>query len=255
MYHLAPIVWQRTSRLRMSALLFRSKLAKRRVWRRVAVERLTEPLHLNLLSLPVLAASASYGPRWRGISSSASRTRSAHWRRPTRRVPAGSRASALIEVGVASGAGLVNLSVDGRAGVGGDRRPLRGPWVRHRRRDAAAGRLPGPSGPLPAGRLRDGRRRRSPPCCRRGTELHLGPLASTIPPFLERLSHRSADRFCRRSTSTTGPRPGRRWSCSKATPELYLPRTPVYVDDITLNEHNSAAGATWQSASSTTRMP
>jgi hypothetical protein len=41
--------------LRISSLpLLKNKLARRDRWRRIFLERLTEPVHLNLLSLPVL---------------------------------------------------------------------------------------------------------------------------------------------------------------------------------------------------------
>jgi hypothetical protein len=74
-----------------------------------------------------------------------------------------------------------------------------------------------------------------------GTQLHLGPLSSTIPRFLERLSGSAPVGFVALDVDY--------WSSTvqalklfTGDPEQYLPRTVVYVDDVALDEHNSATG-------------
>jgi hypothetical protein len=75
-----------------------------------------------------------------------------------------------------------------------------------------------------------------------GTELHLGPLSATIPEFLATGRAQSPIGFVALDVDY--------WSSTvdalgllKGSPENYLPRAVVYVDDIALNEHNSASGA------------
>jgi hypothetical protein len=220
--------------------LLRTKLAKRRVWRRIFLERLTEPLHLNLLSIFVL-----------GFGSYRAKTA---WDLVVRQpyafgaleaadiaIASGVSAVTLIEIGVASGAGLMNLAsiaerVSKETGV---RCEVHG-------FDSGAG-LPPPvdyrdhpdlyqHGDF--GMDADALRAMLPV----GSELHLGPLSSTIPRFLERSRASAPIGFVALDVDY--------WSSTvealelfKGEPEQYLPRTVVYVDDIALDEHNSAAGA------------
>src|SRR5207245_961822 len=68
-----------------------------------------------------------------------------------------------------------------------------------------------------------------------GTELHLGPLSSTIPAFLEGLPASAPIGFVVLDVdywSSTGEA----LELFKSEPEHYLPRTVVYVDDIALDE-------------------
>ncbi len=76
----------------------------------------------------------------------------------------------------------------------------------------------------------------------KGCQLHLGPLHATIPRFLERVSPASPIGFVVLDVDY--------WSSTVEALELfkagatnYLPRTVVYVDDVALDGHNSAAGA------------
>jgi hypothetical protein len=223
-----------------SSRLLRTKLAKRRVWRRIFLERLTEPLHLNLLSIPVLAFGSYRSktawdlvvrqPYAFGVLEAAD-IALAH----------GLSAVTLIEVGVASGAGLMNLAsiaerVSRETGI---RCEVHG--------FDTGGGMPQPvdyrdhpdlyqSGDF--GMDADALRATLPA----GTELHLGPLSSTIPDFLERSRASAPIGFVVLDVDY--------WSSTvdalelfKDKPEQYLPRTVVYVDDIALDGHNSAAGA------------
>ncbi len=187
--------------------LLRSKLAKRRVWRRIFLERLTEPLHLNLLSAFVLAAGSFRAKvNWDLVvrqqyafgTLEAADIAHAH----------GVSTVTLIEVGVASGAGLMNLSslAQGVSRETGIRFEIHG-------FDLGTG-MPAPvdrrdhpdlyqqgdfqmdlealRGALPS-----------------GTELHIGPLSKTIPEFLTRdASPRRSDSWP--WTSISGPRRRRR---------------------------------------------
>lgn len=224
-----------------SSRLLRTKLTKRRVWRRIFLERLTEPLHLNVLSIPVLACGSFRAKvAWDLVV----RQHYAFGALEAADIAKASGFSAvsLIEVGVASGAGLMNLAsiagcVSQETGVrcevhGFDTGTGMPPPVDYRDhpdlyqqgdfamdREALKAMLPGE------------------------TELHLGPLSSTIPRFLERLSASAPIGFVILDVDY--------WSSTvealellKGRPECYLPRAVVYVDDIALNEHNSEAGAT-----------
>lgn len=220
--------------------LLRSKLAKRRVWRRIFFERLTEPLHLNVLSVLVLAFG-SYRSKiaWDlvvrqqyafGALEAADAARAN-----------GLSAVTLIEVGVASGGGLVNLAtiaerVSAATGVhcevhGFDSGTGMPPPVDYRDHPDLYGQ-----GDFEMDA--DALRAVLPP----GTELHLGPLSATIPGFLERVTPSAPIGFVALDVDY--------WSSTaqalellKGRPQQYLPRTVVYVDDIALDEHNSAAGA------------
>jgi hypothetical protein len=222
------------------------------VWRRIFLERLTEPLHLNILSVPVLAFG-SYRTKieWDlvlrqpyafGALEAADVARAS-----------GFSAVSLIEVGVASGAGLMNLAtiaqqISKETGIrcdvhGFDTGSGMPPAVDYRDHpdlyqegdfpidvDSVRSLLPG------------------------STELHLGSLSSTIPSFLESLPNSAPIGFVALDVDY--------WSSTAAalelfkdSPEHYLPRTVVYVDDIALNEHNSAAGAQLAVAEFNDAMP
>lgn len=223
-----------------TARLLRSKLAKRRVWRRVFTERLAEPVHLNLLSLLVLVFG-SYRSKieWDlvvrqqyafGVLEAADIARAN-----------GLDAVTVVEMGVASGAGLMNLAliaarVSKETGIrfevhGFDSGTGMPPPVDYRDHPDLYAQGDFAMNP---GALRD----MLPP----GTELYLGPLSSTIPRLLERVRPSAPIGFVALDVDY--------WSSTaealellKGEPEQYLPRTPVYVDDIALDEHNSAAGA------------
>ena len=88
--------------------LLRSQLARRDIWRRAAVERLTEPLHLNLIS----AGVALFG----GVRSKAAfdlvvRRQHAYGllKAADEAKARGLREVTVVELGVASGTGLLNI--------------------------------------------------------------------------------------------------------------------------------------------------
>src|SRR4051794_27402049 len=180
-------VWE-TARMSAGALL-RSKLSKRRVWRRLFLERLREPLHLNAAPAVVLAFG-SYRSKinWDlvvrphyayGVLKAADLARQN-----------GVRAVTLLEFGVASGAGLMNLADIARqvSHETGIEFQLHG--------------FDSGSGMPPAEDYRD-----HPDLYQEGdftmdvealrtilpdnVSLHLGPLASTVPQFLAELDPRA----------------------------------------------------------------
>jgi hypothetical protein len=93
--------------------LLRSQLARRDIWKRMAVERLSEPLHLNLASVPIalfggLRAKVAFDLVVRrqhayGMLKAADEARARGIGRLT-----------VVELGVASGTGLLNLCEIGR---------------------------------------------------------------------------------------------------------------------------------------------
>jgi hypothetical protein len=220
--------------------VLRSKLAKRRVWRRLFLERLTEPLHLNLMSCLVLAFG-SYRDRvdWDlvvrphhafGVLKAADTARTC-----------GLSEVVLAEFGVASGAGLMNLAaiasaVTAETGVSfhihgfdtGSGMPSARDYRDH----------PDLYQEGDFGMDVEGLASVLPP----NVQLHLGPLGETVPRFLAGLGPHAPLGFVSLDVDY--------WSSTTAAmrvldgpPEAYLPLLPVYVDDVTLDQHNSACGA------------
>jgi hypothetical protein len=219
--------------------LLRRRLARRDRWERIFLERLTEPVHLNLLSVPVLLfGSFRMKVAWDlvlrqqyayGILKAADRARDNGQSRVT-----------VIEVGVAAGAGLMNMAmiaarVEETTGVAIDIHGF----------DGGAG-MPPPrdhrdhpdlyaEGDFPMDV--NGLRRVLPP----NVTLHIGPLSSTVPAFLESCTPAAPIGFVAFDLDyyySTVEALG----LLKASPELYLPITVTYLDDIALEPHNSAAG-------------
>jgi len=219
--------------------LLRNKLRRRDRWRRIFRERLTEPVHLNLLSVLVLLFG-SYRAKidWDlvirqqyayGILKAADLAREQ-----------GHSSVTVLELGVAAGAGLMNMAtiaerVSQETGV-----------------SIAIHGFDGGSGLPPALDYRDhpdlygegdypmdfeGLRRILP----RHVTLHLGPLTSTIPAFLGTVRPTSPIGFVAFDldyySSTVDA-----LEVMKGDAELYLPLTVTYLDDIAFEEHNSAAG-------------
>jgi hypothetical protein len=227
-------------------------LAKRRIWRRIFTERLAEPLHLNLLSIPVLAfGSFRAKVAWDlvvrqqyafGALEAADLAKAA-----------GVSSVILIEVGVASGGGLMNLAliaerVSKETGIrcevhGFDSGTGMPPPVDYRDHPDLYAR-----GDFAMNV--DALRSILPPGC----ELHLGPLPSTIPGFLDRVDP-DAPSGCVALDVDYWSSTAQALELFKAEPEKYLPRTVVYVDDIALDDHNSSAGATLAIAEFNAAMP
>jgi hypothetical protein len=88
--------------------LLRSLLARRDFWHRLAVERLTEPLHLNALSLPI----AAFGTTRAKIAFDVI-VRQQHayglWHAAELAQAHGTRRATVVELGVGVGTGLLNL--------------------------------------------------------------------------------------------------------------------------------------------------
>jgi hypothetical protein len=215
------------------------KLKNAYIWRRIAYERLTEPLHLNLLSIPV-ALLGSFRARVAFdlvvrqhnaycILASADLARSM-----------GIEEVTLIEFGVAGGAGLLNMC---RIAEQVTRRTQ----VRFRiiGFDTGAGMPPPESHrdhpdlyqqgdfPMDFARLKQA----LPSNC----QLILGQLADTVAPFLASLSPKTplgyvvidVDYYSSARDALT---------VFDGAPEQYLPRVLLYLDDIHLESHNSWCG-------------
>lgn len=219
--------------------LVRSLLPKRDMWRRVIFERLTEPLHLNFLSLFV-AAFGTYRAKIAfdlilrqeyayGMQQAAALAKARGLSRVT-----------IVELGVGAGTGLLNLcaiakSLSPAAGVrfeifGFDSgRGLPAP-ADYRDHPEAYGRgwYPMQADKL-AGALAG------------AATLVLGDLEDTVIPFVKRLDPSAPVGFAAVDVDYYS-------SAKKALeffagpPSAYLPYFPVYVDDIKLPSHNSRAG-------------
>jgi hypothetical protein len=219
--------------------LLRNKLTKRRVWKHIAQERLTEPLHLNLASLGVLAfGTLRQRVAWDlvvrphyayGVLKAADLAREA-----------GQSRVAVLEFGVASGAGLLNLAdlarrVTAETGVevevhGFDSGTGMPPPVDHRDHPDlyAEGDFPMDHEAL---------RAMLPP----HAHLHLGPLSATVPALLAQLGTATPIGFVALdvdyySSSVEALR------VLDGPAETYLPLVVLYADDINLEQHNSACG-------------
>lgn len=218
---------------------FVRKLARSHVWERIFYERLTEPLHLNAISL-LVAAFGSFRAKVKwdlvvrphnayGILKAASEA-----------AALGHRKVALLEFGVATGAGLVNMAeiadrasretgVDCRVygfDTGGGMPPPRdyrdhpdlytqGDFKMDR--EALESRLPSRA------------------------KLVIGPVAETVPAFLDALPADEPVGYAVVDVDYY-------YSAAEAlaalagAPAKYLPLVPVYLDDIWCERHNSACG-------------
>ncbi|MGH8742280.1 MAG: hypothetical protein ACREUN_15275, partial [Burkholderiales bacterium] len=221
----------------MSFLL--RKLASGRIWKRILHERGTEPLHLNALSL-LVALFGGFRARvaWDLVvrhHHAYGMLRCADLARGL-----GVREVAVVELGVAGGAGLLNICelaehVRAQTGVSfriagfdtGRGMPPPASYKDHpelyrqgdfpMNQDALAARLPGSAG------------------------LFIGDVAVTVPRFLEQLSPDCPLGFLSLDLDY--------YSSSKAAlrlltgpPEHYLPRVGIYVDDLEDEYHNSYCG-------------
>lgn len=216
------------------------KLSRRHVWGRIMMERLTEPVHLNALSLAVwlfgsyeskIAFDLVLRPQHAyGIMRAARTARDL-----------GLRKVALVEFGVAGGAGLMNMAYIAR-------RVTRETGVAFRIYgfDSGSG-MPPPQDyrdhpeyykagdfPMDEAALRD--------ALPETVTLLLGDLGETVPAFL-------ADRRPDEPIGFVAVDVDYYWSTHLALqvfladdPADYLPLTTVYFDDIMLDHHNSWAG-------------
>jgi len=219
--------------------LLRSILSRRKIWRRIALERLTEPLHLNLLSLFV-AAFGSYRAKIAfdlivrqeyafGMLEAAELARARRLSRVT-----------IVELGVGAGTGIMNLAAIGR-------RLERSTGVRFDVVGFDSGKgLPAPRGyrdhpeayregwyPMDEEKLRR--------ALGGAARLVLGPLEQTIAPFVSTLTSEAPLGFVSLDVDYyTSARAGLELLAGR--PEAYFPYLPVYVDDMHLPSHNARAG-------------
>lgn len=215
------------------------RLRRRRTWRRIVYERLTEPLHLNLLSLPV-ALFGSY--RSKIAFDLVVRQQHAYGllRAADTARQLGIPGLTAVELGVAAGAGLLNIAAIARR-VGS----LTGIRFQVVGLDSGTG-MPPPrdhrdhpelyqEGDYPMDR--EALLGALPP----GVELLIGDLADTIPRLLGALHPGAPLGFVSIDLdyywSTKGA-----LGIFQAEPDHYLPATIVYLDDVTLETHNSWAG-------------
>jgi len=219
--------------------LLRRKLAKRRVWRRIFLERLTEPLHLNIASIGVLAFGSYRAkinwdlvvrPHYAYSILKAADIARMH----------GHRRVSIVEFGVASGAGLLNMAsiadrVSRETGVEFDIHGF----------DTGAGMPPAVDYRDHPDLYQQGDFAMDPAALRRllpaNAHLHLGPLDETLPQFLDSVGADAPIGFVAIDVDY--------YSSSKqalrlltATADRYLPTVIVYADDIALEQHNSACG-------------
>ena len=217
-----------------------NKLARREVWRRILMERLTEPIHLNALSLAVwlfgsyetkIAFDLVLRPQHAyGVLRAAQDARELGLRNVT-----------LVEFGVAGGAGLMNMAyiaerITRQTGVSfhiyGFDSGLGMPAPRDHRDHPEYYRTG--DFPMDEAGLRD--------ALPESATLVLGDLSDTVPQFVAGLSSDQPIGFVAVDVDYY-------WSAREALgvflapdPAAYLPLTTVYFDDIMLDDHNSWAG-------------
>ena len=223
----------------MDPLVWR-KLRARRIWERILIERLTEPLHLNLVALGVAAlgglrAKVAFDLVVRhhtafGLLTAADRAGAL-----------GNRAMTALEFGVGEGAGLVNMAqiarrVSRETGMAIDVVGF----------DTGAG-MPQPRDHRDHPEYyTEGDFRMAPEALRgrlpASTELILGEIGTTLPAFQERLS-------CERPVGYVAVDLDYYWSTVECLrlfadeePRKFLPITVVYLDDVALEGHNPFAG-------------
>jgi len=219
--------------------LVRSLLPRSDIWRRIFVERLTEPLHLNFLSLFVAAfgtsrAKIAFDLILRqeyayGMQQAAALAKARGLSRVT-----------VVELGVGAGTGLLNLCSIARS-----LSPACGVRFEIVGFDSGAG-LPAPADyrdhPEAYGRgWYPMNREKLEGALAGAATLVLGDLSETVAPFVKRLDPSAPVGFAILDVDY--------YSSAKhalelfaGPPSVYLPYFPVYVDDIKLPSHNSRAG-------------
>ena len=216
-----------------------SLLKRRVIWERIAIERLTEPLHLNIASLGVaLCGSTRLKIRFDLLvrqQHAYGLLRAADWA-----TAHGLKKVHVVELGVGTGTGLLNLCelaerIAKETGVaiqvtGFDTGVGMPAPVDHRDHpelykegwfpmdaEALRARLPGHG------------------------ELILGPLSETLPPFVENLSADAPLGFAALDVDYYKSSV-EALALFKGEADRYLPVLPVYVDDVHLPTHNPYCG-------------
>ncbi len=219
--------------------MLRNRLAKRRIWKRIFLERLSEPVHLNLMA----AGMALFGSErskfdWDlvirpyyayGILTAADLARAA-----------GATHVNVVEFGVASGTGLMNM-----AAIASRVEKMTAVEVKVHGFDSGAGMPPArdyrdhpelyQAGDFA---MNEAALRAILPTC---AQLHIGELTDTVPRLVEQLGPDSPLGFVAFDLDYY-------WSTVEAlalldaAPDKYLPWFPVYLDDIMIHSHNTRAG-------------
>ncbi len=223
----------------MRRMNFFKKLAQRHIWDRILMERLTEPLHLNVLSLGVLALG-SFRMRTKWDLVVRQHNAFAILKAADAARGLGLKTVSLVEFGVATGAGLMNMAdLAARATEAtGVEFQLHGfdtgkgmPPARDFRDHPdmyAAGDFA-----MDADRLR----RKLPP----NAHLHLGEISGTVGDFLAQLPATEPIGYVVVDVDYYySAVDALRIFSGKA--EQYLPLTTVYLDDVWCERHNSACG-------------
>jgi len=217
-----------------------TKLLQWRSWQRVIYERLAEPLHLNLLSLPVLLFG-SY--RAKIAFDLVIRQQHAYGllRAADLAKEAGLRSVTVVEFGVAAGAGLLNLcKIAGRVQkltgvnfiiVGFDTGSGMPPPVDYRDHPELYQR-----GDFPM----DGERLVS--ALPRNCKLILGPLCETAVAFRNELTSDSPLSFVSIDVDYYSSARDALLLLTDPDPTKYLPITTVYLDDVMFESHNQWCG-------------
>jgi hypothetical protein len=219
--------------------LLRSQLRRRDIWKRAAVERLTEPLHLNLISVGValfgrLRAKTAFDLIVRrqhayGMLKAADEARARGLHRVT-----------VVELGVAAGTGLLNMCE-----LGSRITELTGVEFSVAGFDTGEG-MPPPTDyrdhpelykegwfPMDRGELE-----RSLPA---SAELHFGPIGETMGPFVDELRPEAPLGFATLDVDFYSSSKGA-LRLFEGRAEAYLPSFPLYVDDLALPTHTRFAG-------------
>ena len=219
--------------------LLRSQLARRDIWKRAAVERFTEPLHLNLISAGVAVLG---GVRSKTAFDLVVRRQHAYGllKAADDAKARGLREVTVVELGVASGTGLLNICE-----IGGRVTEETGVGFRVVGFDTGEG-MPPPTdyrdhpelykeGWFPMDREA---LERSLPA---NAEIHFGPIGETIGSFTERLGPEAPQAFATRDVDFySSAKDALRLFEGRA--DAYLPYVTLYVDDLALSTHTRFAG-------------
>lgn len=237
----------------MSTLtLLRRRLTKGRIWKRILMERLTEPIHLNLISV-FIALFGKYStkinwdlvvrhPYAYGILRAAQLAKESGFRSVT-----------VAEFGVASGAGLMNM-----ASIARQVSKETGVSFQIHGFDSGTGMPPArdyrdhpelyQEGDFPMDVA--GLKAVLPP----NVKLHLGDLAGTVKPFLDSLDGTAPIGFVSIDVDYYSSAV-EVLEVFKGPPSAYLPLATVYADDVTLPTHNAKAGELLALAEFNSSMP
>jgi hypothetical protein len=216
-----------------------SKLRHPHIWRRIFMERLTEPLHVNLFSAGVMLCGSLRSRVEHDLivrpHNAYSILRAADYAREM-----GLKALSLIELGVASGAGLINM-----ARIAEQVSRVTGISLRVYGFDTGHG-MPPPADYrdhpdlYTAGDFAmDERLRENLP---ENAELLLGDVAQTIPSFLASLSPAAPIGYVVFDLDYYSSTRVALQILTDREPTKYLPITLIYFDDVSRDRHNSWCG-------------